>query len=417
MLNTNGRLAAQLNLLPGQSWKTYLSTKNQPQLAEIERAVDQKISFRNLEFEFQNTHEEALWIQLNGLPLFSESGELTGYRGTAVDVTPSKNAEALLRDYNENLLNEVAERTHALRQSNSELETKERYLQVLLAAAPVGVLELDDAQRCRYINVNGCALIGYSPDQARGAHVLDFVHPDDRAYVEFVWNINHQSEEVQWIDFRLARTNLRCAAHWIKLNHGDLPTDGTIMVLTNATARSHQDERLWTLAHHDALTELPNRNLFWDRIGQALQHAKRRGSGAALLWVDLDEFKSVNDTLGHAAGDVLLQQVAQRLRSRVRDSDTVARMGGDEFAVIMPDITDADGALQVATKLVARLAEPFVLPQGSASISGSVGIALYPQHAETIEALTQCADMAMYEAKRAGKNQVKVWNAEFSATL
>ena len=416
LLNTSGRFAAQLSLVPGQFWQDYMSKNSQPKFAGIERAIGQKESFHNLEFELQNTRKETLWVQLNGLPLLNESGELSGYRGTAVDITASKQVEAVLRDYNENLLNEVAARTGELRQSNSELEIKERHLQVLLAAAPVGVLELDGAKCCRYINANGCTLIGYPADQAQGAHFLDFVHPDDRAYVEFVWAINHQSDEVHWIDFRLKHTNLRCTAHWIKLYQGDLLIDGTIMVLTNTTARSHQDERLWTLAHHDVLTELPNRNLFWDRTGQALQHAKRRESGAALLWIDLDEFKTVNDTLGHAAGDDLLLQVAQRLKSRIRDSDTLARMGGDEFAVIMPDITDAEGALQVASELVAKLAEPFILPQGSTSISGSIGIALYPQHAETIETLTQCADMAMYEAKHAGKNQVKVWNTDFSAT-
>lgn len=184
------------------------------------------------------------------------------------------------------------------------------------------------------------------------------------------------------------------------------------MVLTSATARAQQDERLWTLAHHDTLTDLPNRNLFWDRMGQALRYAKRHESGAAVLWIDLDGFKGVNDRFGHAAGDLLLQQVAQRLRGRIRESDTVARMGGDEFAVIMPDISDAADALHTAGALVTSLAEPFGLPQGEARISGSVGVALYPQHADGVESLTQCADMAMYQAKNAGKNQVRLWSEQ-----
>ena len=183
------------------------------------------------------------------------------------------------------------------------------------------------------------------------------------------------------------------------------------MVLTSASARAQQDERLWTLAHHDGLTDLPNRNLFWDRMGQALRYARRHESGAAVLWIDLDGFKGVNDRFGHAAGDLLLQQVAQRLRGRIRESDTVARMGGDEFAVIMPDISEAAGALQIANALVASLAEPFLLPHGEARISGSIGVALYPQHADGVESLTQCADMAMYQAKKSGKNQVRLWSA------
>lgn len=406
---TSGRLAAQLAPTPGLSWRAYLGKKFQPQLAEIEQAIERQASFRNLEFEIRSNHGETLWIQINGLPVFDSSGQLLGYRGTAIDISPGKRAEAMLRDFNENLLKEVSKRTRELSRSNGELEAKERHLQVLLAAAPVGVIELDDEQRCRYINLNGCALTGLGEDQALGSHFLDFVHPDDRAYVEFVWTIHRPSEEVQWIDFRLRQTNLRCAAHWIRLSPSEHATEGTIMVLTNATARSRQDERLWTLAHHDALTDLPNRNLFWDRIGQALQHAKRRDSGAALLWIDLDGFKKVNDDLGHGAGDNLLQQVGQRLKSRTRDSDTVARMGGDEFAVIMPDTLDAEGAILFASALVTIIAEPFDLPLGTVRISASIGIALYPQHADSVEALTQCADMAMYAAKRAGKNQVKVY--------
>jgi len=184
------------------------------------------------------------------------------------------------------------------------------------------------------------------------------------------------------------------------------------MVLTNAAARSQHDERLWTLAHHDALTELPNRHLFRDRMKQALLHARRNESGVALLWIDLDGFKAVNDTLGHAAGDALLREVAQRLKIRTRASDTVARMGGDEFAVVMPGTVAVESAVHTATDLLAGLAEPFDLPQGAVRISGSIGVALYPQHAATVEMLMQHADLALYAAKRAGKNQVQVWRRD-----
>lgn len=412
LIETSGRLLEQVALAPGLHWKSFFAQKDQAPFATLKQSLAQHLPFRNAEFELPAAGENSRWIQLNGLPLSDESGELTGYRGTAVDVSLARRAEELLRNYNETLLAEVAERTRELRRSNDELATKEQHLEVLLAAAPVGVLEFDSTQRCHFINVNGCALTGCTPEQARGRHLFDFVHPDDRAYVEFVWKMNHQSAQVQWLEFRLSQTDLRCAAHWINLSHTDGATDGMVVVLTNTTARSRQDERLWTLAHYDALTELPNRNLFWDRIGQALHHAKRRENGAALLWIDLDGFKAVNDSLGHAAGDSLLQQVAQRLKSRTRDSDTVARIGGDEFAVIMPDITEAESAVQVASELVVRMAEPFYLPQGTVNISCSIGVALYPQDAQTVDALTQCADMAMYTAKKTGKNQVRVWRKQ-----
>lgn len=404
----SGRLAKLLAISRGISWQELLA-QHSARMAEFEEVLTRGQPFRNLEIRLGSEREAPRWIQLNGLPLFDDAGELTGYRGTAVDVSPSRQAEEMLRNYNETLVKEVDERTRDLRQTVSELETKERHLQVLLAAAPVGVIELDEAGRCGYINANGCALTGCSQEQAQGRPLLEFVHPDDRAYVEFVWNVNRQSTEVKWLEFRMERTNQRCVAHWINLSHAQQAMEGTIMVLTNAAARSQHDERLWTLAHHDALTELPNRHLFRDRMKQALLHARRNESGVALLWIDLDGFKAVNDTFGHAAGDALLREVAQRLKSRTRASDTVARMGGDEFAVVMPGTVAVESAVHTATDLLAGLAEPFDLSQGAVRISGSIGVALYPQHAATVEMLMQHADLALYAAKRAGKNQVQVW--------
>ena len=406
---TSGRLAGQFVLSLGHSWRSLLHQGSQPQLAELLLALKRRQPFRHLEIALQSASGTPLWIQFNGVPLVGAAGEFVGYRGSAVDVTRARQAEAQLRNYNDDLLKEVAERTHSLRQTNGELALKERHLEVLLAAAPVGVLEFDDAHCCRFINVNGCALTGFTREQAQGSALLDFVHPDDRAHVEFVLKVNRQSDGVHWLEFRPGRSDQRCTAHWVNLRHADHSMDGAIMVLTSATARSEQDERLWTQAHHDALTDLPNRNLFLDRIGQALRYARRHESGAALLWIDLDAFKEVNDTLGHIAGDALLQQVAQRLKRSIRDSDTVARMGGDEFAVIMPDIMQAEDALRIATQMIASLAEPFNLPQGRVRISGSIGVALYPQHATSVDRLTEFADQAMYSAKNSGKNQVHLW--------
>ena len=132
----------------------------------------------------------------------------------------------------------------------------------------------------------------------------------------------------------------------------------------------------------------------------------------AVVCINLDRFRHINDFYGHALGNQVLQWVARQLTQAAREDDVVARLGGDEFAVIMPDISDAADALHTAGALVTSLAEPFGLPQGEARISGSVGVALYPQHADGVESLTQCADMAMYQAKNAGKNQVRLWDAE-----
>ncbi len=412
LLSLEGRLAKHVSLSPGQSWRALFSCVAPLHLQLFEQALARQQPFRHLEIAILSSSGARRWIHVNGLPVWDESGELTGYRGTATDITRAHRAKTLLDNYNQELRAEVARQTAELNEINTELAVKEQRLRVLLAAVPVGVLELDAADDCRYLNVNGGKLTGCDPEQAHGRSILTFVHQDDRARVEEAWRTNRPSQDVQWLEFRLNQSNLWCAAYWVHLRQADQTPDGTIMVLADATARRQQDERLWTLAHHDPLTDLPNRNLFWDRCRQAMSLAKRRNSGAAMLWMDLDGFKTVNDRLGHAAGDVLLQQVAQRLKARIRDSDTVARMGGDEFAVIMPDITDASVAMQVANELVASLSEVFELPQGSAQISGSIGIALYPKHAIALDTLTQYADMAMYSAKHAGKNQVKVWHKQ-----
>jgi diguanylate cyclase (GGDEF)-like protein/PAS domain S-box-containing protein len=411
LLNANGRMAQSAGLVPGTQWRTLLAEGAQPHRAALEDALLQQQPFTHLEIAMQSGGSKPRWIQINGLPLRDESGNLIGYRGTATDFTQAHQARALLDDYNKALIAEVARQTLELRESNSELRIKEQHLQVLLAAAPVGVLELDNADCCRYLNVDGGRLTGCLPSQAQGLPLLDFVHRDDRDLVDHSWNSRRQSDGVQWLEFRLNRSNLWCSVYWISLQLPDQSMDGTIMVLVDSTARRQQDERLWMLAHHDPLTNLPNRKLFWDRSAQALSLAKRRGSGVAILCIDLDAFKAVNDTLGHDAGDALLREVALRLKSRVRDSDTVVRMGGDEFAVIMPDVSDSDSAVLIARELVASLGHRFDLPQGTAQISGSIGVALYPQHALSAETLTRCADMAMYSAKRSGKNQVCVWDS------
>lgn len=177
-----------------------------------------------------------------------------------------------------------------------------------------------------------------------------------------------------------------------------------VAVLTDITARKVNEEKLAVQATHDHLTGLPNRFLFLDRVDSALRAAHRYGVRCAVLYVDLDGFKPVNDSLGHAAGDRVLQGVARRLSDAVRSSDTVARLGGDEFAVLLPDCGPAD-AVAMAAKVVATVAAPFELPEGEARVSASVGVACFPEDGPDARLLLKAADEAMYTAKRAGKNR------------
>ena len=159
------------------------------------------------------------------------------------------------------------------------------------------------------------------------------------------------------------------------------------------------------MAHYDSLTNLPNRALFLDLLRQVLQLAKRDKRNVALMFLDLDRFKSVNDTLGHHAGDLLLQQVATRLKECVRDSDTVARIGGDEFTVLLPEIAESGDAAHVAEKIIAAFDTPFDLDGHVVHSSTSVGIAIFPNNASDEEEILKRADEAMYKAKEGGRNR------------
>jgi diguanylate cyclase (GGDEF)-like protein len=166
------------------------------------------------------------------------------------------------------------------------------------------------------------------------------------------------------------------------------------------------------LALYDVLTGLPNRKLITDRLQQAVARAKRNNSRVALMFIDLDKFKPVNDNYGHAVGDLLLQQVAKRLQACVRKSDTVSRLGGDEFVVLLPQADDRKGVTVVAEKILDALSRPFELIGESFRISSSIGIAIYPDDAEDEKALLRNADSAMYHAKKSGRNNLKHFTPE-----
>lgn len=183
--------------------------------------------------------------------------------------------------------------------------------------------------------------------------------------------------------------------------------DGTkrlyIAIFSDITARKNADEQIWKQANYDHLTQLPNRRLFADRLAQEVKMVQRSGQSISLLFVDLDHFKVVNDAMGHDAGDELLTQAANRIRHCVRETDTVARMGGDEFAIILSQVNDRVDAGNLAEKIIDSLGRPFVLAGAELSLSASVGIATCSTDGDTPEQLLKSADLAMYEAKRAGR--------------
>ena len=188
-----------------------------------------------------------------------------------------------------------------------------------------------------------------------------------------------------------------------------------VAVFSDITSRKQDEERLSYQANHDPLTRLPNRTLFQERLSRALTRANRAQSRVALLFIDLDFFKQVNDTLGHLAGDILLQQVAERLTACVRQGDTVARLAGDEFTVILEDIAEAHDCAVVAHKILISLATPFDLQGREAHISSSIGVALYPGDAGDPQSMVKLADAAMYRAKHQGRNACRFHSETINA--
>jgi diguanylate cyclase (GGDEF)-like protein len=185
--------------------------------------------------------------------------------------------------------------------------------------------------------------------------------------------------------------------------------------IQHAIERQKAAERLAHIAHHDPLTELPNRTLLEERLTQAISRARRRGRLAAVFFLDLDRFKPINDSLGHAAGDELLRQVALRLKGSVRETDTVARLGGDEFAVVLEELEGSEEVTLLAQRILNSFATPFRLEQGEVATTTSIGIALHPHNGDSAELLLKRADTAMYRAKSEGRDNYRFYSDELHA--
>lgn len=189
---------------------------------------------------------------------------------------------------------------------------------------------------------------------------------------------------------------------------------GNSVVARDVTERRQMEEIIKHQAHHDPLTDLPNRQLFMDFLTLELAQARRNETRMALLFLDLNGFKQINDTLGHSCGDRLLQEVAQRLRASIRESDTVARLGGDEFTVLMPDLTQTDDVGIVLKKILGVFETPFMLDDIPVEAATSIGICMFPDDGDSSEELMKKADIAMYDAKSSGRNSYQFYNAEIN---
>ncbi|MBJ6749907.1 diguanylate cyclase domain-containing protein [Geomonas anaerohicana] len=292
----------------------------------------------------------------------------------------------------------------------TELKRKEAVLRKLASAvehSPVSVMITDRNGVIEYVNPKFCQVTGYLPQEVIGQtpRLLKGGEQPESFYRE-MWETILSGRE--WHG-EFHNRNKDGTQVWELASISPVADDSGVIshfvgVKEDISELKRLQRKLGQMAHFDELTGLPNRALFMDRLEQMMFHAHRHHGRVALLFADLDGFKGVNDTLGHQAGDQLLQAVAHRLTSCVRGSDTVARLGGDEFILMLDDIKTREEPGIVARKLLTAFGEPFRISGTACTIGISIGISFYPDDGDKPQALISLADFAMYEAKRAGKN-------------
>ncbi len=332
---------------------------------------------------FQSPSGRTAWLNTRAAPLRDRAGRATGYLGAVTDVADFKRVE------------------ETLRASESEFRS---YFGLPL----IGIALIGPDKRWWEVNDRLCEILGYRRAQLLRLSWAELTHPDDLA-IEIAQFERVMSRRIEGysLDKRFVRQDgspidVSVSSRCVRRPNG--MAEYFVTVVQDITERKQAEERAQYLAQYDALTGLPNRALLEDRLRQALLRAGRDHSLVAVLLVDLDHFKRINDTLDHTLGDRLLQSIVGRLQECVRQCDTISRQGGDEFAVLLPELGSSDDAARIAQRILEAVAQPYRLEERELLTSCSIGVSVYPRDGRSAEVLIKNADVALYRAKDAGRN-------------
>lgn len=324
------------------------------------------------------------------------------------------------------VLNESADQENAesrLRDVEAALQDATQWAQETLNSIGDAVITTDLECKVTYLNRVAEVLTGWSSIDALGkplSEVLTLI--DGQTFQAAANPAQRAMEENRTVGLAMDCVLIRRDGSQLEIEDSAAPIHdhdgrikGAVIVFHDACQSPIQSSKLAYQAQHDALTKLPNRILFSERLSRAIGLAKRHQHQVALLYLDLDAFKSINDSLGHAVGDLLLQSVAGRLSECIRDTDTLCRQGGDEFVILLSEIEKPEDAARIAEKILAVLAEPYQIGSHELSITSSIGISFYPDHGSDDLTLLNNADMAMYHAKQNGRNNFQLFQADLNA--
>jgi len=306
------------------------------------------------------------------------------------------------------------------------LRDSEARVRLLLDSTSEAIYGVDTQGICTFANPACVRMLGYaSEDDLIGKRIHDLIHyayPDGRPYpmedcavrvATLAGQAGHRNDEVHW----RADGSSFPVEYWSHPMYKDGELVGSVVAFIDISEHKQTEAELHRLAYYDSLTGLPNRVLFNDRLHQALTDARRRSRLVALMLLDIDRFKIVNDTLGHEAGDCLLREIAARLQHSIRDGDTVSRLGGDEFALVFADVGNMLDVAQLAQKVLSQFAAPVAVGGREVFTGASIGIALYPADTEDADSLLKFADSAMYHAKESGRNNCQFYSQEMTSSV